>query len=128
MGRRRLKPATVDAVNGLRKTGTKQLRSQANRTQAGLQDGTSDATLTVTVEDAFGNVVADTPVTLSASGSDNTFTPISGTTNASGVFTAAADLCRSRVLGVLGRGTAVGPAARLRLRRSAAIPLETSLH
>ena len=32
------------------------------------------------------------------------------------------------VLGVLGRGTAVGPAVRLLFRRSAAIPLETSLH
>ncbi|ESU47299.1 Spidroin-1 [Streptomyces sp. HCCB10043] len=35
---------------------------------------------------------------------------------------------RPGVLGVLGRGTAVGPAARLLFRRSAAIPLETSLH
>ncbi len=35
---------------------------------------------------------------------------------------------RPAVLGVLGRGATVGPAARLLLRRSAAIPLESSLH
>jgi autotransporter passenger strand-loop-strand repeat protein len=51
-------------------------------------NGISDTTLTVTVEDADGNAVANTAVTLSASGSGNTFTPITGTTNANGVFTA----------------------------------------
>ncbi|GDY77360.1 hypothetical protein SAV31267_068450 [Streptomyces avermitilis] len=52
----------------------------------------------------------------------------SGGLGRTGAPTALAGLTRSRVLGVLGRGTAVGPAVRLRLRRSAAIPLETSLH
>jgi hypothetical protein len=50
-------------------------------------DGHSTTTLTVTVEDAHGNAVGGTAVTLSGSGSDNTFGAISGTTNASGVFT-----------------------------------------
>ena len=50
-------------------------------------DGTSTTTLTVTVEDAHGNAVAGTAVTLSGSGSNNTFGAISGTTNANGVFT-----------------------------------------
>jgi uncharacterized repeat protein (TIGR03803 family) len=50
-------------------------------------DGTSTTTLTVTVEDANGNPVGGTAVTLSASGSDNTFGSVNGTTNASGVFT-----------------------------------------
>ena len=50
-------------------------------------DGTSPTTLTVKVEDAQGNPVAGTAVTLSASGSDNTFGSISATTNANGVFT-----------------------------------------
>jgi Tryptophan-rich Synechocystis species C-terminal domain/Bacterial Ig-like domain (group 1) len=49
-------------------------------------DGTSTTTLTVTVEDAFGNAVAGTAVTLSANGSSNSFGAISGTTNANGVF------------------------------------------
>ena len=41
----------------------------------------------MTVHDASGNAVAGTAVTLSASGSSNSFGTISGTTNASGVFT-----------------------------------------
>jgi protocatechuate 3,4-dioxygenase beta subunit len=50
-------------------------------------DGTSTTTLTVTVLDAHGNAVAGTAVTLSGSGSSNSFGAISGTTNANGVFT-----------------------------------------
>src|SRR6202035_3511489 len=50
-------------------------------------DGTSTTTLTVTVEDALGHVVAGTAVTLSGSGASNSFGAISGTTNANGVFT-----------------------------------------
>ncbi|MGP0002368.1 MAG: Ig-like domain-containing protein, partial [Acetobacteraceae bacterium] len=42
---------------------------------------------TVTVEDAKGNLLANTAVTLSASGADNSFGSISGVTNAEGVFT-----------------------------------------
>jgi hypothetical protein len=38
------------------------------------------------VEDTIGNAVAGTTVTLSASGSGNTFAPVSGTTNAGGVL------------------------------------------
>ena len=45
-------------------------------------------TLTVTAEDAHGNVIPNAPVTLTATGTGNTFTsPITGTTNAEGVFT-----------------------------------------
>ena len=51
-------------------------------------DGVQTTTLMVTVEDAFGNPVAGQNVTLSASGSGNTFTPISGTSDANGMFTA----------------------------------------
>src|SRR5450631_2064142 len=50
-------------------------------------NGTNYTTLIVTVEDANGNAVSGSAVTLSASGSDNTFGAISGTTNSSGVFT-----------------------------------------
>src|SRR3954464_8048978 len=51
-----------------------------------IADGTSQITLTVTVEAAFGNPVAGTAVTLSASGSSNTFGAISGITDVFGVF------------------------------------------
>jgi protocatechuate 3,4-dioxygenase beta subunit len=51
-------------------------------------NGTSTTSLTVTVRDAYGNPVAGQAVNLSATGTGNTLQPASGTTNASGVFTA----------------------------------------
>ena len=51
-------------------------------------DGVSTTTLTVTVEDAHGNLVPNAAVTLSGSGTgDYASAAISGTTNAQGVFT-----------------------------------------
>ena len=50
-------------------------------------DGVSTTTLTVTVEDAHGNLVPNAAVTLAGSGTNNSFGAISGTTNANGVFT-----------------------------------------
>src|SRR6185312_7574361 len=50
-----------------------------------MPDGTT--TLTVTVEDAQSNIVPNAPVTLSASGTANSFGAVSGSTNAQGVFT-----------------------------------------
>jgi hypothetical protein len=49
-------------------------------------DGISTTTLTVTVKDAQGHAVAGKAVTISGSGSSNSFGAISGTTDASGVF------------------------------------------
>ncbi len=54
-------------------------------------NGVATTTLTVTAEDSSGDLVPGATVTLSATGSGNTFTPISGTTNADGVFTATLD-------------------------------------
>ena len=50
-------------------------------------DGVSTTTLTVTVKDANSEAVGNSAVTLSASGSGNTFGVISGFTNSVGVFT-----------------------------------------
>jgi hypothetical protein len=50
-------------------------------------NGVAATTLTVTVEDANDHLLSGVAVTLSASGADNIFGAISGTTNASGVFT-----------------------------------------
>jgi adhesin/invasin len=47
------------------------------------------STVTVTLRDANGNLVPGAAVSLSASGSANTFTPAAGSTDASGVFTSA---------------------------------------
>jgi hypothetical protein len=50
-------------------------------------DGIAAATVAVTVEDALGNVIPGTAVTLSANGTGNTFGAITGTTDAHGIFT-----------------------------------------
>jgi hypothetical protein len=52
-----------------------------------VADGTSSTTLTLTVEDAYGNRVANTLVTLASSDSGDVFGATSGTTNAQGQFT-----------------------------------------
>jgi adhesin/invasin len=58
-------------------------------------DGTSTTTLTVTLTDANGNAVSDQLVTLSATGSANTFSPPTGSTDANGVFTATLSSTRA---------------------------------
>ncbi len=50
--------------------------------------GGTQATVTITVRDAFGNPISGAGVTWSASGSANTATGTSGTTDAGGVFNA----------------------------------------
>jgi hypothetical protein len=62
--------------------------STATSSLSSVVAGTS-TTITVTVEDAFGNGVPSAGVSLTASGSTNTFTPASGTTDSNGVFTAS---------------------------------------
>ncbi len=85
-----------------------------------VADGTSTTTLTATVLDNHGNAVSGQPVTLGANGSANTFTAgsnhgssASGTTNASGVFTATLSSTRA--------GTEVVTAASAALTASTAI-------
>ncbi len=50
-------------------------------------DGVATTTVTVTVEDANGNLIPNAAVTLSGSGTGEHFGATSGTTNAQGVFT-----------------------------------------
>ncbi len=77
--------ATVDFAAGAVSQATSSLTASPSTVAA---DGTSTTTLTVTAEDANGHVIADATVTLTATGTGNTFTsPITGTTNAEGVFT-----------------------------------------
>ena len=56
-----------------------------------LADGTSTTTLTVTAKDAAGDLMSGATVTLSATGTGNSFAPVSGVTDANGVFTATLD-------------------------------------
>lgn len=52
-------------------------------------DGLAQIGLSTTVYDAYGNLVPNCAMTYSASGSKNTFSPATGTTNASGVLTSS---------------------------------------
>ena len=54
---------------------------------ASFTAGSGSSTITVTAKDASGNPVSGANVGLSSTGTGNTFTPGSGTTNGSGVFT-----------------------------------------
>jgi hypothetical protein len=66
------------------------------------------STLTVTAKDAFGNAIAGQSVSLAATGTANTLTPASGTTNASGVFTASLSSTKAeakQVTATLGGGS-----------------------
>ncbi len=49
--------------------------------------GSGSSTITVTARDGSNNLLSGSNVTLTSTGSGNTFTPSSGTTNGSGVFT-----------------------------------------
>jgi len=67
--------------------------------------GTGSSAITVTAKDAYGNPVGGSNVSLSASGTGNTFTPPSGSTAATGVFTsslASTDLQTETVSAIAG--------------------------
>jgi protocatechuate 3,4-dioxygenase beta subunit len=70
---------TVGAVSGAQST--------VGASPTSLTAGSGSATITVTVKDASGNPISGATVVLSATGSGNTLTQPSGTTNASGVAT-----------------------------------------
>lgn len=73
-------------------------------------NNSNTTTLTVTVWDAYSNRIPGNSVSLGASGTGNTFSPQSGTTDSSGVFTAT---LRSSTLGLktvtAGLGSTLGP-------------------
>src|SRR5205807_8442125 len=54
---------------------------------AGCTSPTSASIITVTAKDQFGNIVGGSPVTFASTGTANTFTPSTGSTDGSGVFT-----------------------------------------
>lgn len=58
-------------------------------------DGTSTTTLTLTLSDAGGNRIAQSPVIFSVTGTGNTLTPSSTTTDANGIATATLRSTRS---------------------------------
>lgn len=74
-------------VTFLASTPNQTLSSMVINPNSAVADGSTSEAITVTLKDRYGNLVSGQSVSLSASGGNNTFSPISGTTNSSGVFT-----------------------------------------
>lgn len=62
-----------------------------------IANGISKSVLTLTARDAQGNLIPSVPVTLTSSGTNDLFSPASGMTDASGVFTADFSSTRAEV-------------------------------
>ncbi|MGE5742462.1 MAG: Ig-like domain-containing protein, partial [Gemmatimonadota bacterium] len=77
--------------------------------------GSGSATITVTAKDANGNPVAGASVILAASGSGNTLTPTSGTTDGSGAFTSifTSTVAEGKVVSATIDGTPIDQAASM---------------
>lgn len=89
----------------------------------GCTAGSTAATVTVTVRDALGNVISGATVNPSATGSGNTFTPPSGTTNGSGVFTTtfSSTKAEAKTITAVANGTTITQTAAVTV--SAAAPV-----
>src|SRR5213593_727172 len=76
---------------------------------ASITAGSGSATITVTVKDANGNPISGATVVLSATGSGNTLTQPSGTTDASGVATGtlSSTVAGSKTVSATASGTAI---------------------
>lgn len=102
-------------------------RSTVNASLATItaSSGTSTATITVTARDGFGNVVSNATVLLAATGSGNTLSPASGTTNASGVMTAtfSSTTAETKTISATLDGVAVTPSATVTVTAASATQL-----
>ncbi len=81
---------------------------------SGCVVGTTASTITVTARDGNSNPVSGASVTISSSGTANTFSPsATGTTNASGVFTAtfSSTAAQSKSISATAGGVALTPTA-----------------
>src|SRR5262249_40148875 len=76
-------PAGVSASQSPLAAGTVSITACA----ASCVAGSTASTITITVRDPFNNVINGASVTPASSGSNNTFSPASGSSNVSGVFT-----------------------------------------
>jgi protocatechuate 3,4-dioxygenase beta subunit len=76
---------SVTFVPGAISTGNSSFSTSGNNIVA---NGSSTATVTLTLEDAYGNLISGQSVSFSSTGSSNTITPSGISTNASGQITA----------------------------------------
>ena len=76
-------PAGVSAAQSTVSAGTASITACS----AACVAGSTASTITITARDAFGNTISSASITPASTGTSNTFSPASGSTNASGVFT-----------------------------------------
>jgi Big-like domain-containing protein len=81
--------------------------------------GSTASTITVTVRDGFGNPIANAAVTMTGSGTNNVFSPASGTANASGVFTSTFSSTKAELKTI--SATANGGSGSVPISQSAAV-------
>lgn len=96
---------------------------------ASCSAGSTASLITVTVRDQFANPIQGASVTISASGSSNSFAPAaSGTTNASGVFTAtmSSTLAQGKTLSAVANAVSITQTAAVTVN-AAAVSLTNSL-
>ncbi len=84
-------------------------QSTVSASPASIVAGNATSTITVTVKDGSGNPMSGVTVVLSATGSGNTLTQPSGTTNASGVATGtlSSTVAGQKMVSATGNGTAI---------------------
>ena len=84
-------------------------QSTITASPATITAGGGSSTITVTAKDAFGNPISGATVVLAATGSGNTLTQPSGTTNASGVATGSLNstVAGSKTVSATINGTAI---------------------
>ncbi|MGH6690797.1 MAG: beta strand repeat-containing protein, partial [Gammaproteobacteria bacterium] len=97
----------------------------ATPTTLTASSGSSTATITVTARDAFGNAIADAPVTFAATGTGNTLSPTATTTSASGTATAAfsATVAGSKTISATVSGVAITQTATVTVAPAGATQL-----
>ncbi|MBI4419336.1 MAG: Ig-like domain-containing protein [Gemmatimonadetes bacterium] len=113
--------ATFDIVAGT-VSGTRSTLT-ASPTSITASSGSSTSTVTVTARDAHDNPIAGASVSLAATGSGNTLSPASGTTDANGVFTAtfSSTKAETKTLSATINGVGVSQTASVTVTASATL-------
>lgn len=91
----------------------------------GCAAGSTAASITVTVRDALGTVISGATVIPAASGSNNSFAPPSGTTDANGVFTTtfSSTTAEAKTISAVANGTTITQTATVTVTAAAPVSM-----
>lgn len=116
-------PAGVSAAQSSLGAGTASITACSTSCVA----GSTASTITITVRDQFSNVISGASVTPASNGTNNTFSPASGSTNASGVFTTAYNSTTAQGKTISATASAVGITQTAGVTVNAAAPASVSV-